>query len=159
MENIETWLKSSIVGIVLLGVMGSAIAAFVISLIKPLWRRVLSRAVKAHLVPVVRLNYELGYMESGKKSMLIVLLGHKIFTFLIYFWISLSSIIILTARLVSETQLDFFVFDVLLSSLVFFSLYQMIYTWWCFKSTYHAHISAATKDSAKKAEEDVLSKF
>lgn len=142
LEEIENWLKNSVTGIVLLGAVGSIVAVPLLWAIRPLWNHFLRWLKIIHVVPVLRTNHELGFLDAYEnKSMLMVFFAKHLTAFFLKFWVSLVALIILVARLSNLDKFAISIFDAILAAIGFLSFYQMVYTWWKFRATYDAHIS------------------
>lgn len=148
--DISEWLKNSIPGIIILGACGSFFAIGVSRVTKPIWSKLVFSVLFAHVAPVLKMNYEIGFMEGNNKPiMAILLLGKHFLEFMLSFWASIIASIYLLARILNGSGAGLSLLEASLSIFVFLGLYNMLYKWWMFKVTYDLHVAkrpASTKE-------------
>jgi len=154
--QIEIWLKNTILGLVVLGAVGSLVAVLAIRVLTPLFRLIQRRVLLAHynlhIKANARENFILGYL-SGRDdpSRVAIYLLYHILVFVFLIVTAGVSITILSIRLSLPTQIYVSVVNIGLIIIFLLCIYRILFMLWIYRTTYFVHVYPCTSEEDTEA--------
>jgi len=135
------WLKSSIIGLVILGALGSMLAAFLLKAILFLLRPLLQKSLLAHIKYMAMQNWILGGLSvENNGSKIAVYLLYHVMTFFFVTVLFSTSLVALMIRLMVQRAEILNGLNFSLVTLAFLCLYYILFKLWTIRITYQVHI-------------------
>lgn len=139
--TIILWLKSSVIGLVILGAIGSMFAAFLLKALSYLFRPLFEKTISVHIKYMAMQNWLLGGLSAENNgSKIAVYLLYHLMTFLVPTALFSTSLVALIFRLTLQSAEIFNALNFSLITLAFLCLYSIMFKLWTIRITYQVHV-------------------